>query len=115
MIQAGFKKLAYAAHPDRGGNTDLMQRLSRAREWALGIIAAADIIAAGDMRLWTQRCFRWTRTRGRPGSIATRPPSSAPIGIEDAGHATGIPSGLDHSSQSAPLTVYSSSDTVGLP
>ena len=43
MMQAGFKKLAYAAHPDRGGNTEAMQRLSRAREWALDLIATADL------------------------------------------------------------------------
>jgi hypothetical protein len=43
LIQAGFKKLAYDAHPDRGGRTDAMQRLSRAREWALDMIATAHI------------------------------------------------------------------------
>jgi hypothetical protein len=52
LIQAGFKRLAFDAHPDRGGSTDRMQRLSRARDWAIDTIAHAHI---------------WISTEGRSG------------------------------------------------
>jgi hypothetical protein len=33
LVEAGFRQLAFAHHPDRGGDPDRMKQLNCARDW----------------------------------------------------------------------------------